>query len=151
MSFLFTNECHYRLLFYKRWDAASDYPNLSKACCLCPNRIPNWTLDKLWFPNVQVRIDTSLSYLCFKSYYRETSFVKTFFFSFCSLEAKPLTLGQIWGHFSEKALKDLSNAFLSAAVALLVPEFCDDLLKNVEKAKFDLWWMTSGYLAFDLT
>ena len=30
-------------------------------------------------------------------------------------------------------------AFLRGAVALLVPELCADLSKNVEKGKFDIW------------
>ena len=53
-----------------------------------------------------------------KSYYRKTFIAKTgCFWSFCSLEAKPLILDQIWGHISEKALKELSNALLRSTVA----------------------------------
>ena len=73
-----------------------------------------------------------------------------YFFSFCSLEAKPLILDQIWGHVSERALKELSNALLRSTVALLIPELCASLLKNVEIGQ--IWpLVTSGDLTFDLT
>ena len=35
-------------------------------------------------------------------------------------------------HISERALKELSNALLRSTVALLVPELCASLSKNVE-------------------
>ena len=47
--------------------------------------------------------------------------------SFCSLEAKPLILGEIRGHFIERTLKGLSNALYRGALALMVPELCADL------------------------
>ena len=36
---------------------------------------------------------------------------------------------------SERALKDLSNALFRGAVALLVPELCADLYKNIANVK----------------
>ena len=56
----------------------------------------------------------------------------TTFFSYCSLEAKPLILGETRSHRNKRALKVLSNAFLSSTVALLGPELCASLSKNVE-------------------
>ena len=55
-----------------------------------------------------------------------------YFLVFFSLEAKPLTLDQIWGHVSERTLKELSNTILHSTVALLVPQLCASLSKNVE-------------------
>ena len=73
-----------------------------------------------------------------------------YFWSFCSLEAKPLILDQIWEHISERTLKELSNALLRSTVALLVPELCASLSKNVETGQ--IWpLVTSGDLTFDLT
>ena len=46
--------------------------------------------------------------------------------------AKLLTLGQIGRHNDERALKELSNALLRSAVALLVSELCASLSKNVK-------------------
>ena len=37
-----------------------------------------------------------------------------YFFSFCSLEAKPMKLDKIWGHVSERTVKELSNALFPA-------------------------------------
>ena len=72
------------------------------------------------------------------------------FWSFYSLEAKPLILDQIWGHAIKRALKELSNALYCGAVALLVPELCADLYKNVEIGQ--IWpLVTSGDLTFELT
>ena len=86
-----------------------------------------------------------------KSYYRKTCVAKTcYFWSFCSLEAKPLILDQIWDHISERRLKELSNALSRSTVALLVPELCASLSKNVEIGQ--IWpLVTSGDLTFDLT
>ena len=56
----------------------------------------------------------------------------SYFWSFCSLEAKPLILDRILRLISERTLKELSNAFLRITVALLVPELCASLSKNVE-------------------
>ena len=73
----------------------------------------------------------------------ETRFVKTAIFSFCSLEAKPLIVGQIWGHTSEISSKELSNALFRCAVAVIILELC---------AKGKIWLkVTSGDLTFDLT
>ena len=73
-----------------------------------------------------------------------------YFWKFCSLEAKPLILDQIWGHVSERALKELSNELLRSTVSLLVPELCASLSKNVEIGQ--IWpLVTSGDLTFDLT
>ena len=71
-----------------------------------------------------------------------------YFFRFCPLEAKPLTVGQIWENYSERALMRLSNALFRGAVALLVSELCVDLLTifgswptNRWILTFnDLWW-----------
>ena len=64
-----------------------------------------------------------------------------YFWSFCSLESKPLTLGQIWGDIT---LKELSKALLRSTVALLVLELCASLSKkywNRPNLTFgDLWW-----------
>ena len=86
-----------------------------------------------------------------KSYYRKIFIAKNgYFWSFCSLEAKPLTLDQIWGQIGERALKELSNALLRSTVSLLVPELCASLSKNVEIGQ--IWpLVTSGDLTFDLT
>ena len=72
-----------------------------------------------------------------KSYCRKTFLAKNLYFkSFCSLEAKPLIVGQILGHKGERTLKELPNALLRGAlIALLVPELCADLQKNVENGK----------------
>ena len=69
----------------------------------------------------------------------------------CSLEAKPLVVGQIWRHVSERALKEISNALVRSTVALVVSESCAYLSKqNVEIGQ--IWpWMTSSALTFDLT
>ena len=96
-----------------------------------------------------------------KSYYRKLFFCKNgYFWSFCSMEAKSLIINQyqyqsirsisIWGHISERTLKELSNALLRSTVALLVPELRASLSKNVEIDQI-LPLVTSGDLAFDLT
>ena len=87
-----------------------------------------------------------------KSYYRKTFFFSKMiiFCSFCCLEPNPLIVDQIWGHASERALKELSNALSRGAVALLVPELCASLSNNVEIGQIWLL-MTSGNLIFDLT
>ena len=54
-------------------------------------------------------------------------FVKTAVFSYCSLEDKPLILGQIWGHVDEKTFEEPSNALFRDAIALLVLELCAHL------------------------
>ena len=73
-----------------------------------------------------------MSYLSrVKSYYKKKSFFTTTF-NFCSLEAKPLILGEIRGFGTERALEEVSNALFRCAVALLVPELCDGWSKNVE-------------------
>ena len=84
----------------------------------------------------------------------EKTFIATkpvrYFWSFCSLEAKPLILDQIWGHISERTFKELSNALLDSTVALLLPELRASLSKNVEIGQ--IWpLVTSGNLTFDLT
>ena len=64
------------------------------------------------------------------------------------MEAKPLTVGQIWENYSERVLIGLSNALFRGAVALLVSELCVDLVKivgiwptNRRILTFnDLWW-----------
>ena len=67
-----------------------------------------------------------------KSYYKKR-FLTTIFGVFAlSLEAIPLVLVQICGHFNQRALKELSNALLRSTVAFLVPELCASLSKNVE-------------------
>ena len=67
-----------------------------------------------------------------------------YFYSFCPLEAKPLTWGQIWEHYSERSVKGLSNALFCGAVALLVPELADGSFQtygNGLNLTFDdLWW-----------
>ena len=79
-----------------------------------------------------------------KSYYRKKFFfVKMTNFSFCSIEAKPLILDEIWRHACEILLQELSNALLCSTVALLVPVLCASLPKNVEIVQIwlvDLWW-----------
>ena len=82
-----------------------------------------------------------------KSYYRKKCFFlqkNGYFWSVCSLEAKLLILDQIWGHTSERALKELSNALSRSTVALLVPELSASLSKkcwNMPNLTFgDLWW-----------
>ena len=86
-----------------------------------------------------------------KSYYRKTFVAKhCYFWSFFSLEAKPLILYQIFGQVNERTLKELSNALLRNTVALLVAELCASLSKNVEIGH--IWPLeTSGDLTFDLT
>ena len=81
------------------------------------------------------------------SYYRKSRFTKTAIFYFCSREVKPLTLGQIWGRVSDRALKELSNAFFCDAVALLIPELCADLWKKCWRRQN----LTLDNLTFDLT
>ena len=49
-----------------------------------------------------------------------------------------MILGQIQGHATRMALKELSNVLFRGAVALLVPKLCADLSKNVEKNNFEL-------------
>ena len=84
-----------------------------------------------------------------QSYCRKTVSEKLGYFgSFCTLEVKPLTVGQIWEYYSERALIGLSNALFRGAVALLISELCVDLLKIVDiwptnrrNLTFnDLWW-----------
>ena len=84
-----------------------------------------------------------------KSYCKKTVSEKIgYFCSFCPLQAKPLTLGQIWENYSERALIGLSNALFRGAVALLVPELCVGFLEifdirpgNRRNFAFnDLWW-----------
>ena len=66
---------------------------------------------------------------------------KGYFYSLCSLEAKLLVLGQIWGHVIERASKELSNALNCGAVSLLVPElYVPICIKMSKTAKVDLWW-----------
>ena len=60
---------------------------------------------------------------------------KLLFLEFCSLEVKPLILGEIRGHISERALKESLNALLRGVEALLVPELCANLKKNVKNGK----------------
>ena len=67
-----------------------------------------------------------------------------FFWQFLPLEVKPLTVGQIWEDFSERALIGLSNALFWGAVALLVSELCVNLLKIV-----NIWPTNRQILAFD--
>ena len=71
-----------------------------------------------------------------KSYCRKAVFAKNgYFYGFCSIVAKPLTLAQIRRYAGERALKELSNAVLCSTVALLVNELCASLSKNVEIGK----------------
>ena len=86
-----------------------------------------------------------------KSYWRKNVFRKNgYFWSFCPLEAKPLTWGQIWEHYSERSVKGLSNALFRGAVALSVPEIAVGSFQNVEIVNI-LPLVTSGDLTFDLT
>ena len=79
-------------------------------------------------------------------------FIETAIISFYSLVAKPLILGQIWGHLNERELNELSNVLFCGTVALLVPELYADLpkKKNVEKGQIRPL-MIFGDLTFDLT
>ena len=64
-------------------------------------------------------------------------FCKNVFFSFYSVEAKPLVLVRenLRTH-TERTLIELSNELYWGEGEL--PELCSDLSKNVERAKFDL-------------
>ena len=73
----------------------------------------------------------------------KTFFVKTAILSFCSeslIVDLRSNLRSTIKHITEekRALKELLNAFFRDTVALLVPELCAGLSKNVGKAKFDL-------------
>ena len=76
-----------------------------------------------------------------KSYYRKRHFLfLSYFFSFCSplLEARSLILGQIWGHLSERALKELSNVLFRGAVALWFTSYVAICRKMLKTPKCDL-------------
>ena len=47
------------------------------------------------------------------------------------LEVKPLTLGQIWGHLSERKFHQLSSAFFGFSLAVIVPEIMRVFRSNV--------------------
>ena len=65
-----------------------------------------------------------------------------YFWSFCSLEAKPLNVDQIWGHISERALKELSNALLrcSSSSSRVMRQFVEKCWNRLNLAFGDLWW-----------
>ena len=50
-----------------------------------------------------------------------------YFWSLCSLEAKPLKLDKIGRHVGERPVKEQSNALFPSSVALLVLELGADL------------------------
>ena len=62
---------------------------------------------------------------------------------FCTLEAKPLILGQIWGNqeFSERALKELLNAlFRGASSSRGMCRFAEKYWNRQNLTFGDLWW-----------
>ena len=88
-----------------------------------------------------------MSLLSLKLLQKKTFFRKNgYFLNFCSLEAKPLIVDQIWWYVSEITLWELSNAFLRSTLSLLVPELCASLSENVEIGQIwplvtsGLWW-----------
>ena len=77
-------------------------------------------------------------------------FLRRRFFKFLLFGDWTIDLRSKLRDISERALEEPSNALFRSAVALLVPELCADVQKNVENG--EIWpLVTSGDLTFDLT
>ena len=60
------------------------------------------------------------------SYYRNIRFSKNRYFSFCSLDTKPMIFGQIWELTTDRALKNLSNVLFRIGIIwpLIIISLC---------------------------
>ena len=79
------------------------------------------------------------------SYYRKNHFYrkKRLFFSFCSLEAKPLILDQIWGNIEKKSKRGIEGALAqhcSYSSSRVMRQFVEKCWNRPNLTFGDLWW-----------